>query len=185
MVGIAKRSNHEDALPRAVAVHRIDVPTKGLVMLAKTKSALIQMGKAFQENRVKKEYQALVHGTPPANGVINTTIDGKHAETHFETIQTVSSLKFSKLSLVKLMPQTGRTHQLRIHLAQENHLIIGDKEYAENTPTILGKGLYLCACRLQFKHPRSQKNLDIQINPPTKFGKLMEKEAQRFQQFSK
>jgi RluA family pseudouridine synthase len=169
-----------DALPRPIAVHRIDVPTSGLVMLAKTKSALIQLSKAFQHNQVKKEYVAIVHGAPPQKGSIDSPIDGKDALTEFECLQTVRSRVFETLSLVKLLPQTGRTHQLRLHLKDQGHLIVGDKMYADGIRTILGKGLLLCAVGLRFIHPQHDEKIDIRINPPAKFEKLLQRENDRF-----
>ena len=169
-----------DALPQPVAAHRIDLPTIGIVLLAKTKSALIQLGKAFQNNKIKKEYVAVVHGKPPATGKINHPIQHKKAETEFETIETVPSKIFQQLSLVKLFPITGRTHQLRIHMQQEGHLIVGDKMYANNQKTILGKGLLLCARGIAFQHPKTNKTIHLQIDIPTKFIKIIRREKERF-----
>lgn len=180
LAGVAQASTQADALPYPVAAHRIDVPTKGLVLLAKTKMALANLAKAFQENRVKKEYVAVVHGKSPEKGRIDQALKGKKAITHFETIQVAPSKVFQHLSLVRLMPVTGRTHQLRIHMQQQKHLIVGDKEYAGRQRTILGKGLFLCACRLQFAHPETGKVMDIQIDPPNRFEKLIQREKERF-----
>lgn len=168
-----------DALPRPVAVHRIDLPTKGLVVLAKTKNALMAMSQAFEDNKVKKAYQAVVHGQPPPGGTVEAPVDGKPAITHFQTLRTVPSKVFGHLSLVALRPVTGRTHQLRLHMKQEGHLILGDKQYAEGKETILGKGLFLCACRLAFDHPKSGKPIQIAIQPPRKFSKTLDREAER------
>lgn len=177
----ANQNNQQpDALPRPVAVHRIDVPTNGLVMLAKTKTAQIKLGKAFQKNKIKKEYIAVVHGQPPAKGRIDEPIDGKEALTDFEILQTVPSQNFEQLSLLKLKPVTGRTHQLRIHLKNAGHFIVGDKMYAEENKTILGKGVLLCACRLQFHHPITSEQLDIRIDPPAKFKRVLSREKKRF-----
>lgn len=180
LVNKAKKSTRADALPRPVAIHRIDVPTKGLVMFAKTKSTLIQLGKSFQENEVQKKYVAIVHGQPEQSGVIKSPIDGKPAETKYETLQIASSLKYQHLSLVQLKPVTGRTHQLRIHLNQIGHLIVGDKQYAGDQETILGKGLFLCSCMLAFTHPFTKKQERVIIEPPRKFIRLLEREQERF-----
>ena len=169
-----------DALPQPVAAHRIDLPTIGIVLLAKTKSALIDLGKAFQNNKIKKEYIAVVHGKPPSKGKINHPINHKNASTEFETIETVPSKIFKHFSLVKLFPITGRTHQLRIHMQQEGHLIVGDKMYANEQKTILGKGLLLCARGISFQHPKTQKNINLQIDVPSKFLKIMQREKERF-----
>lgn len=180
VAAFAKISSQNDALPRPVAAHRIDVPTKGLVVLAKTKTALINLGKAFQTNQIQKTYFAVVHGKPPMKGTIDEAIDGKKSVTEFETVKIVSSRVYRHLALVALHPITGRTHQLRIHLNNQRHLIVGDKEYANQQKTILGKGLFLCACRLEMKHPITEKDLKIEIKPPARFMKLLEREGERF-----
>jgi RluA family pseudouridine synthase len=180
LVTIAKKSTQADALAHPRAVHRIDVPTKGLVLLAKTKKALILLSKAFQNNQVKKTYWAIVHGKSPAKGTINQLIQGKKAITHYEHIQLAPSRIFKFLSLLKLHPVTGRTHQLRIHLQSIGHLIIGDKLYANGAKTILGKGLFLAACQLIFTHPITGKEVNVQIDPPARFLKLLERETARF-----
>lgn len=180
VAGAVEVSTQADALPHPVAVHRIDVPTRGLVLLAKTKAALIRLSSAFQQNEVKKEYVAVVHGKPPSHGVINSPIDDKEAVTNFETIESAPSRVFKNFSLVRLLPVTGRTHQLRIHLQREGHLIVGDKAYAGKQKTILGKGLFLCACRLEFTHPLTQEVVKVEIEPPHRFLKLLERERARF-----
>lgn len=180
LAGSSRPSPEPDALPRPVAVHRIDLPTKGLVLLAKTKQALIRLSKAFEENEVRKEYQAVVHGQTPGEGTIDDPIEGKEAITRFETLYTAPSRVYEHLSLVKLCPVTGRTHQLRIHLQGRGHLIVGDKAYAGRQPTILGKGLHLCACRLVFEHPATGQPIDLKIHPPEKFNKLLQRETKRF-----
>ena len=177
---ISKKSQQADALPNPVAVHRIDVPTKGLVLLAKTKSALIQLSKAFQNNQVKKTYWAVVHGKTEDNGRFNQAIQSKKAITDFETEKVVPSRIFKHLSLVKLSPITGRTHQLRIHLKDAGHLIVGDKQYAQGQKTILGKGLFLFAGGLVFEHPLSNKKIRVNLDLPNRFQKLLNREAQRF-----
>ncbi len=89
--------------------------------------------------------------------------------TKFQTVEVVRSQVYQHLSLVELQPITGRTHQLRIHLNNQGHLIVGDKEYAQGQKTILGKGLFLCACRLSFTHPINGKALSLEIAPPRRF----------------
>lgn len=170
-----------DALPRPIAAHRIDVPTSGLVILAKSKGALMELGKAFQQNRVSKEYVAVVHGAIADSGEINDPIEGKPALTHYQKIEEVPSRVFGAFSLVKLQPITGRTHQLRIHLKDLGHLIVGDKQYAAAQKTILGKGLYLAACAVHLQHPITQAQLQLTIPTPSKFLKLLKREASRFQ----
>ncbi|MDH3245833.1 MAG: RluA family pseudouridine synthase, partial [Saprospiraceae bacterium] len=168
------------SLSRPVAVHRLDVPTSGLVLLARTKKAQILLSRAFQERRVTKKYLAVVHGKPATRGRISTPIDGKSALTRFHLIRSVPSRNFGHLSLLELTPVTGRTHQLRIHLRDMGHLIVGDKLYAGQQKTILGKGLLLCASELIFEHPITRKNIKLRIDSPAKFTRLMDREAKRY-----
>ncbi|MEM8909928.1 MAG: pseudouridine synthase, partial [Bacteroidota bacterium] len=135
---------------------------------------------AFQQNQVQKKYLAIVHGQTPEKGQITSSIDGKNAFTRYERLQVVPSRVFRHLSLLALYPQTGRTHQLRIHLQRQQHFILGDKLYAQGAKTILGKGLFLCACQLKFQHPKTGEDLEWTIAPPAKFQKVLEREAARF-----
>jgi RluA family pseudouridine synthase len=178
LAGLPK-SPEADALPRPVAVHRIDLPTKGLVLLAKTKQALMTLSQAFENNEVNKAYQAVVHGQPPKQLTIDQPIQGKDATTEVATLRTVPSHVFGQLSLVRLKPITGRTHQLRIHLQERGHLIVGDKAYAKGQKTILGKGLFLCACELAFKHPITGEPVALEIKPPKRFVKTLDREEAR------
>lgn len=177
---IAHQSPLPDALPHPIANHRIDVPTKGLVLLAKTKSALIALNKAFQDRQVQKAYYAVVHGQLSGEGTIDSPIQEKRAITKYESLRIVPSRNFGHLSLVKLIPVTGRTHQLRIHLQSLGHLVIGDREYAKGQETILGKGMFLCSCRLAFQHPASGQMMDIEIPAPNRFNRVMDREEQRY-----
>ena len=178
---IAKKSSQKDALPQPVAAHRIDVPTKGLVILAKTKSALININKAFQNNKIQKTYIAVVHGALKSVGRIETLINGKSAITLYESISIVPSKVFKNLSMLRLKLITGRTHQLRIHLKEHGHLIVGDKQYANEEKTILGKGLFLCSCELLLNHPITNEKLELKIDPPKRFSRLLDREEARFE----
>jgi len=180
LAGDVPQSPLKDGLPHPIATHRLDVPTKGLVMLAKTKSALIELNKAFQQKKVEKAYVAVVHGKLEGTGRIESKVKGKTAITEYEGLQVVPSRKFGHFSLVMLRPITGRTHQLRIHMQEGGHLVVGDKEYARGQQTILGKGLYLCSCELSFNHPATGKKIQLEIPPPHKFIRLIEREEQRY-----
>jgi len=180
VASIFQASEQADALLQPVAAHRIDVPTKGLVILAKTKKALINLNKAFQNHQIKKAYIAIVHGQTPEKGRIEVPIQGKDAITEYERLAVVPSKIFQHLSLLRLSLITGRTHQLRIHLSTQSHLIVGDKEYAKGRRTILGKGLFLCSCELAFTHPCLGTPVHLKIDPPVRFKRLMEREGGRF-----
>lgn len=175
VINLAKKSQESDALPAPTAVHRLDVPTKGLVMLAKTKTALIRLNRAFQKGEVNKVYFAIVHGETPEQGSIDTPIDGKDCRTEFTRIKTAKSRGNGSLSLVKLKPITGRTHQLRIHMESIGHLVLGDKQYAGRRRTLLKKGLFLCACNLRFEHPVTRETMQVRIPIPKRFERLVGK----------
>ena len=179
VAGIFKKSQQPDALPQPVAAHRIDVPTKGLVILAKTKRALIQLNKAFQNHQIRKAYLAIVQGQTPEKGRIEAPIKGKEAITEYERLFVVRSKVFQHLSLLRLSLITGRTHQLRIHLSERGFLIVGDKEYANGKRTILGKGLFLCSSELSFTHPCLGTPIHLKIDAPARFKRLMDREELR------
>ncbi|RMG81573.1 MAG: RluA family pseudouridine synthase, partial [Bacteroidetes bacterium] len=162
-------STRPDALKKMLPVHRLDAPTCGLLLVAKTISARINLGQAFENQTVKKRYRAVTIGEMPASGVLDSPIDGKPARTRFERVSAVRSLKNGWLSTVDLFPETGRTHQLRIHLAQAGYPILGDKLYGPEGLILKGKGLFLCAVELAFLHPFSGEMLRLAIAPPPKF----------------
>jgi len=164
-----------DALPQPVAAHRIDLPTIGIVLLAKTKSALIHLGKAFQNNKIKKEYIAVVHGKPSAKGIINHPIQRKNAETKYEVVETVPSKIFKHLSLVKLIPITGRTHQLRVHCVEGlGTPIVADGKYGGKAAFLedTGKKMLLHAHTLDLTKVLNRK-LVIKAELPDYFLELL------------
>lgn len=178
-----KPSSAPDALAAPFPVHRLDSPTSGLLLIAKTGSAHQHLGQAFEQNKIKKIYQAIVTGKPPESGTIELPIEGKPAYTRYELLQSVPSLKNEQLSLLRLFPSTGRTHQIRIHLAQIGHPIMGDKLYGEPGKIYQGKGLFLCATGLQFSHPKSAELLPFVINPPNKFPLLLQREQRMWERY--
>jgi 23S rRNA pseudouridine1911/1915/1917 synthase len=120
-------------------VHRLDVGTSGVVLLAKTRDAHRALSRAFQERRAAKTYRALVWGHPvPARGALDaplvrdpkdgrkmrTSGEGKRAVTGYATLR-----RFVGVADLELFPETGRTHQIRVHLAARGHPIVGDDLY--------------------------------------------------------
>jgi RluA family pseudouridine synthase len=174
-----KRSNESDALPSPMPVHRLDNQTSGLLLIAKTKTAQVNLGEQFEEKSIQKTYQAIVLGNISGKDIISIPIEGKTAKTCYEVLKTVPSLKFEALSLVKLMPATGRTHQLRIHLSLIGHPILGDKLYTAPEKLLRKKGLFLAACAIRFLHPVTNNHMDFEIARPNKFNVIMEKECHR------
>jgi 23S rRNA pseudouridine1911/1915/1917 synthase len=120
-------------------VHRLDRDTSGVVLVARTPAALESLARQFRERQVEKRYLALVRGSLAASGTIDRPIGrhprerkrmsvrsrrGRPAVTHWTVLE-----RFPGLTLVRLMPETGRTHQLRVHLAAAGHPIVGDRVY--------------------------------------------------------
>ena len=177
-----KESKEADKLPVFYPVHRIDAPTCGLVLIAKTKRAQLSLGRMFEAKSIIKTYRAIVHGyIEKKSGVITSPVDGKPSESNFEVVRTTPSKRFQNLSIVDLQPKTGRTHQLRKHMASIGHPILGDKLYGKEGQILHAKGLFLCASRLEFIHPVSGVQTDVQINPPNKFDYYVNREAKRFE----
>jgi RluA family pseudouridine synthase len=176
-------SNQKDALQGFTAVHRLDAATTGLLLIAKTRTALIQLNKTFEQRLVKKKYQAVVIGLTPNEGTIEHPIEHKPSKSIYQKIDSVRSLKSSHLSRLELEPITGRTHQLRIHLHKEGFSILGDALYAPPNLLLKGKGLFLCATYLAFQHPFTNDCLEFEINPPPKFSSFMEREQKRWEKY--
>lgn len=134
--------NYDVNDPRMGLVHRIDKDTSGLLVVAKTPNAKTHLGKQFFDKTTKREYVAIVWGTPsPENGRIEGNIGrslkdrlqmavfpdgdmGKHAVTHYETIES-----FGYVSVVKCRLETGRTHQIRVHMKHIGHPLLNDARY--------------------------------------------------------
>ncbi len=154
------------------AIHnRLDRETSGVVLFALEKKVNKSLGTAFQERLVKKEYLAWVEGAPQKEswtsdaqigkiGGKNTVVgkgEGKKAETLFRVLRRVEGR-----TLVMASPLTGRTHQIRIHLAQAGHPVVGDRAYGAKPD----RRLYLHAWRLTVKHPVSGKLLSLEAPLP-------------------
>ena len=125
--------------PLPLLVHRLDAGTSGVVLFAKTPAAHRALSLSFQERRARKTYRALVWGHPvPAKGTIDRAlgrdpkdgrkmrvwIDGKPSVTRYATLR-----RFSSLADLELHPESGRTHQIRVHLSATGHPIVGDDFY--------------------------------------------------------
>ena len=162
-------------LPDATApqpVHRLDLATTGILMAGKTRAAIRALNKLFEGKEVEKIYYAVNIGEMEAEGTITAEVDDKASFTEYSVLETVRSERFGCLNLVKLKPQTGRRHQLRKHLAGLGKPILGDKEYGLEDLILKGKGLYLHAGSLRFKHPFTGEALHIQEGLPKKFRKI-------------
>lgn len=183
--GQIKVSSMEDSLPMARAIHRLDSATSGLVILAKTQTTRRLLGDMLERRELEKEYQAIVIGEMVQNGILNEPVQGKEAVTRFVTQRIIPSLVSGKLSLVKLIPETGRTHQLRIHLSQAGFPILGDKLYGDPEFMLKHKGMFLCAVKVNFIHPVTGKAVESQISPPAKFSRFIDGELRRWEKYGK
>lgn len=173
-------SKEVDALPWPLPVHRIDQVTCGLVIAAKTKKARIKMGEIFEKREIIKTYHAIAMGNTADTFDNKSDIDAKDAFTQFSKIKTYNSLRSGHLSLLKINPKTGRRHQIRKHLAELKHPILGDVLYAGKNHTLRYKGVYLTASALEFKHPITEQTLKIEISIPKKYEKRLESEQKRW-----
>ncbi|MBX6371194.1 MAG: RluA family pseudouridine synthase [Acidothermus sp.] len=162
------------AAERQGVVHRLDVGTSGLMVVAKSERAYSALKRAFRERSVRKIYHALVQGHPdPVRGTIDAPIDrhpvhdyrfavvagGKPSVTHYTTLEALPAA-----SLLEIELETGRTHQIRVHMAAIRHPCVGDLTYGAD-PTLAARlGVqrqWLHAVRLSFDHPILGDPLDL------------------------
>ncbi|KPK17289.1 MAG: hypothetical protein AMJ62_02155 [Myxococcales bacterium SG8_38] len=144
-------------------VHRLDRATSGVLVFALSPEHARTLHEAFDTQTVSKTYLALVRGTPPANGVIDSPMEKREGGPDVEAVTEYETLFVSnrRLSLVQARPRTGRRHQIRRHLRRINHPLAGDVRYgngSDNRRYRVELGLYrlaLHAKRLSFVHPAS------------------------------
>ena len=169
---------------RSGIVHRLDKDTSGLIITAKDPESFRILQEQFKNHEVKKEYICLVFGevkdelfevNAPLKRSLHNRLkfavvkEGKYAKTIFERINTLETLTF-----VKAMPQTGRTHQIRVHLLALKNPIVGDKTYSslfQNKKALeLGyKRLMLHALKLGFYHPKTKAWIELKDTLPNDF----------------
>jgi len=166
-----KKSNLSDAASPQ-PVHRLDFATTGILLVGKTSSSIRELNKMFETKKIKKTYYAITIGDMTTGGNITSKIDGKKSYSKYTLIESVPSKKFGKLNLVKLIPKTGRRHQLRKHLSSIGNPILGDKDYGLGDLILSGKGLYLHANSLKFKHPFTNEIVYLKDGIPQRFKKI-------------
>lgn len=164
-------------------VHRIDKDTTGLLMAAKNDLAHISLAEQLKEHTVTRKYIALVHGNLPHDqGTIDAPIgrdlkdrklftvterNSRHAVTHFVVLE-----RLGDYSIVELQLETGRTHQIRVHMKYIGHPLAGDPVYGRNK-TVALKGQALHAAVLGFTHPRSGERLQFEVPLPADFEHVL------------
>lgn len=171
---LLKPSSQKDALQRPQAIHRLDFPTSGILLVGKTSQTVMALNKLFEERNVKKTYHGVCIGEMEDSGIIQSDIDGKNSKSTYHVLKKVPSVRFNFLNLVELLPLTGRKHQLRKHMAKLGNPILGDATYGKEELILKGKGLYLHASSLNFKHPFTGEQLCIAAPLPKKFTKIFE-----------
>ena len=182
-------------------IHRIDKDTSGLVVIAKNNLSHERISKQFSEHSIDRVYNALVWGKlRPQTGVIKTYITrssknrqlmdvsltkGKRAITNYKTIKVFEGKNIPTLSLVECKLETGRTHQIRVHMSHKGNQIVGDKKYKkkykklkdvseEINEQILKLGRHFLHARiLGFTHPKSSKRLFFESNLPNDLKKII------------
>jgi 23S rRNA pseudouridine1911/1915/1917 synthase len=167
------------AAERQGIVHRLDANTTGLMVLAKTERAYSLLKRAFREREVDKVYHALVQGHPdPLRGTIDAPIGrhpagdgrfaivagGREAVTHYDTLEA-----FRAASLLEIALETGRTHQIRVHMAAIRHPLVADRLYGADPVLAARLGLHrqwLHAVRLGFSHPADGRRVEFESRYP-------------------
>ena len=166
-------------------VHRLDKDTSGLIIVAKNDKAHINMSKEIKDRQVKKIYIALVRGRVAENeATINMPIgrstkdrkkmavrkDGKEAITHFKVLK-----RYHNYTLLEVKIDTGRTHQIRVHMAEIGHPIVGDMVYSNGKNEFGVVGQMLHAKSLDFKHPITGKQIHLEAELPQYFKDVLNK----------
>jgi 23S rRNA pseudouridine1911/1915/1917 synthase len=165
-------------------VHRLDKDTSGLLIIAKNDEAHLNMSNQIKDREVKKIYYALVRGVVAENeATINMPIgrsnkdrkkmavtrDGKEAITHFKVLE-----RFNKYTLLEVKIDTGRTHQIRVHLSEIGHPVIGDEVYSNGKNEFGIHGQLLHAKSLDFKHPITGKQMHLETDLPEEFQNVLQ-----------
>jgi 23S rRNA pseudouridine1911/1915/1917 synthase len=169
-------------LPRAGIVHRLDKDTSGLLVVAKTLAAQTDLVRQLQARDVRREYLALVHGRMSRSGTIEAPIGrhpvqrtrmavvarGRRAITHYEVLE-----RFRSWTLLRCRLETGRTHQLRVHLKSIGHPLVGDATYGKrnSAPAFTRQALH--AERLALRHPQTGRMMSWRAPPPADIQRLL------------
>ncbi len=166
-------------------VHRLDKGTSGVIVVAKTNQSYQKLVKQFKKRVVAKTYFAIVHGSfEEKEGLIDmpigrdkihrkqmtvTSKNGKPSVTEF-----VVKRETGGFSLLEITPETGRTHQIRVHLSQIGHPILGDSKYGKRSEKLAIKRFMLHASSIKFKHPTSQRKVEFKAPLPANFKLILD-----------
>lgn len=179
LAGAGFRISTSGAEERAGIVHRLDVGTSGLMVVAKSERAYSGLKAAFHDREVDKIYHAVVQGHPdPFSGTIDApigrhpssdwkfavTADGKPSVTHYDTLEAMRGA-----TLLEIHLETGRTHQIRVHMAAQRHPCVGDLLYGADPTLAAHCGLtrqWLHAMRLGFRHPGTGERVEFEARYP-------------------
>lgn len=170
-------------LSRSGIVHRIDKETSGLLLVAKTPEVFVSIKQQFMDRSIRKTYLMLVHGRlEPAEGVVNAPIgrlpwnrerfgilpDGREAVTIYKKIREISG--DGEVTLAEAEPKTGRTHQIRVHMAYIRHPVVGDYMYAGRKQSredrLAVRRVMLHAWKIEFIHPDTGQRLHFEAPVP-------------------
>ncbi|WP_296700985.1 RluA family pseudouridine synthase [Algoriphagus sp.] len=174
-------------------VHRLDRPTSGVLLFAKNEEVLPLMKQQFADRSIQKTYFAIVRGIPSIKSdIIDYPLKSERsgrmqeAQTSYQVLleaeipyNSTGRYATSRYSLLELKPETGRTHQIRRHLAHLRHYILGDKKHGDNKQNQFFEkqfgieNLLLHARKLEFVHPRSKKPISLTAPLPSHFQKTM------------
>ena len=182
-------------------VHRLDKETSGLLVVAKNNFSHSELGKQFSKHSINRKYLCLIWGViRPLKGKIQTLIarnkknrqlmtvsevSGKKAITNYKTVKVFNLKNIPKISLLECELETGRTHQIRVHLRYKGTSILGDRQYGKNNQkfktinqeflkhlnNLSGQALH--AQTLEFEHPTKKKRVSFKSNPPDDFKKMI------------
>lgn len=180
-----KELSNINGLNRVGIVHRIDKDTSGLLLICKNNFAHKEIASQLETHSMHREYIALVDGiiTSDSGKIIGKigrskenrlkmaidNINGKEAITHFEVLK-----RYKKYTLIKCRLETGRTHQIRVHMSSINHPLVGDKIYGGST-SLYNEGQLLHAYNLTFNQPSTKKEVNVQIDLPQYFIDVLNK----------